>query len=408
MQMVRKVIYGKVDKNFTKTPDGSLLTTGYFTSDKQDEVGDIITREATDRALPKYREWGNIRLMHLPKPVGKVTRIGTTDGLDWNEVEFEVIDPEAVFMVERGLLTALSVGILINFDDIEIDRDGGWVIHDYQLAEISLVDHPANYDAKLKTVPQTEALREFAREYGMEAVAKGLDAFVGQENKMGKDKELDQEVEPKAEDIIEEKDLETSDEMVSEPTDEVVEETKELDESVEEDVQEDKDAEADIEKDVEPEMEKEIVSEDKMTETDEEVIPESDEVKELEPESEVADEVVEEKEIESIDGLSKVLENLVQITANLVTLTNSLQSQKAETAVEAPVQEQADSKQEADKDLEDEDELEKLGPVANRKGAVQETNLPTKEEVDEQEDINKNMQPGNLREALLDKFKVAR
>jgi hypothetical protein len=32
---------------------------------------------------------------------------------------------------------------------VDMMRDGGFVINEYQLAEISLVDHPANYDARL-------------------------------------------------------------------------------------------------------------------------------------------------------------------------------------------------------------------------------------------------------------------
>ena len=87
--------------------------------------------------------------MHAPDPVGRVLRIGAEDGLEWNEVEILVIDPKAAFEVENGLLKALSVGILVNPEMVDKMRDGGWVINEYSLAEISLVDHPANYDARL-------------------------------------------------------------------------------------------------------------------------------------------------------------------------------------------------------------------------------------------------------------------
>ena len=155
---------------------------GFFTSDQRDEAGDIITRGATERAIPKFRRWGNIRYMHLPRPVGKITRIGEDDGLAWNEVEIEVIDPEAVFMVRRGLLTALSVGILINIDDVEFMEDGGWLINDYMLAEISLVDHPCNYDAFLTTVK--DVFQEVARQRGSQEVAAYLDT-IKEEIEMG-------------------------------------------------------------------------------------------------------------------------------------------------------------------------------------------------------------------------------
>ncbi len=146
----QKVFHAMLNKGMEKTAKDTLLVRGYFTSDNKDETGDIITRSATERAIPKYRQWMNIRLMHQPIPVGKVRRIGSEDGLEWNELEIEVIDPNAVFMVENGLLPALSVGILVNFEDIDFLEDGGLLINDYQLAEISLVDHPANYDAFLK------------------------------------------------------------------------------------------------------------------------------------------------------------------------------------------------------------------------------------------------------------------
>lgn len=169
-----KVLGVPVHKIGDRGQDGTLIIRGYFTSDNKDEAGDIITRGATERALPKYKRWGNIRFMHLPRPVAKVLRIGSEDGLDWNEVEIKVIDPEAVFMVEQGLLNALSVGILIRWEDLDFMEDGGMLINDYMLAEISLVDHPANYDAMLKDVPVSEGLRVLARQYGFDALARSM------------------------------------------------------------------------------------------------------------------------------------------------------------------------------------------------------------------------------------------
>jgi len=169
----RKTIGVPLEKSVKKNDDGSVVVRGFFTSDRADELGDIITRGATERAIPKYRQWGNIRYMHLPQPVAKVVSIGAEDGLEWNEVEIKVIDPKAVFEVEQGLLQALSVGILINFEDIDFLEDGGLIINDYLLAEISLVDHPANYDAVLTGMKGM--LDEIARTDGSDAVLKHLD-----------------------------------------------------------------------------------------------------------------------------------------------------------------------------------------------------------------------------------------
>lgn len=197
VEFARKIIGVPLQKATTKrAEDGSLFVNGFFTSDNKDELGDVITRDATERALPKYKKWGNIRYMHLPKPVGKVVRIGESDGLDWNEVEIKVIDPQAVFEVEQGLLTALSVGILIDWEDITFEDDGGWIIHDYQLTEISLVDHPANYDARLRELPVDQSLRLLIQNHGFGEVAKSFQDMldkavpVGQKTKeelMGKE-----------------------------------------------------------------------------------------------------------------------------------------------------------------------------------------------------------------------------
>lgn len=173
-QFINKMTYGSISKNITQTNRGTIIVQGKFTSDNRDETGDIITREATERAIPKYRQWGNIRLMHQPMPVAKVIRIGVEDGLDWNEVEIEVVNNEAIKMVEFGLLTAFSVGILVDFDNVKVLSDGGFQINDYQLAEISLVDHPANYDAKLKDLVLDQDARLYALQYGFNALKEQL------------------------------------------------------------------------------------------------------------------------------------------------------------------------------------------------------------------------------------------
>lgn len=192
----RKIIGVPLSKGIVKNNDGTLLVTGLFTSDRKDEVGDIITRAATERAIPKYKQWANVRYMHQPRPVGKITRIGASDGLRWNECEIHVIDPQAAFEVEMGLLQALSVGILINVDDLTMDSDGGWVINDYQLAEISLVDHPANYDAMLQ-LSLTDALRDKAREEGVVPALRGVGIT------LQGDKHMDEELKDKAPEVAE-------------------------------------------------------------------------------------------------------------------------------------------------------------------------------------------------------------
>ena len=265
MQVQTKYFAAPLNKaSMTRSPDdGSLIVKGAFTSDRKDMLGDIITREATTKAIPAYKQWGNIRYMHQPKPVGKVTKIGEEDGLSWNEVEFKVMNKDAALEVEQGLLSALSVGILIDLDKVDFIEGGGLLIKEYLLSEISLVDHPANYDASLATkgismeeyrmnkqgvliagedseeknldAPEVAQVEEEAQE-PIEAVEDEKDITAEAEEIVEEEKDLDEaeevevadEVEP-VEEIEEEKDLEV-DEVVSE---EIIEEEKELDEEVE-------------------------------------------------------------------------------------------------------------------------------------------------------------------------------
>lgn len=141
-----------------KGADGSndFIIEAYFTSDKMDVVGDIITREATVNATGAYRQFGNIRLMHQPVPVGKMVSIGEDDGLEWNQVRIRIVDEHTKMLINEGVLSALSVGIMvIKWNPIDAEGNDcefgenmrGFKITEYKLVEISVVDHPANYDA---------------------------------------------------------------------------------------------------------------------------------------------------------------------------------------------------------------------------------------------------------------------
>lgn len=139
--------------------DGTPVVRYAFTSDKMDEGGDIITRKATEKAVKDWRQWRNIRLQHNPdRPIGKAIKIGEEDGLEWNQMDVRVDDPSVLPLVmgDDPVLGGASVGIIVNEfevnDDDEAKERAGfwepWIITDYTFVEISLVDHPMNYDAK--------------------------------------------------------------------------------------------------------------------------------------------------------------------------------------------------------------------------------------------------------------------
>lgn len=146
-------------KSLKKDSSGSISDNleirAVYTSDNKDSHGDIIEREATVKALDEYRNWRNIRYMHQPKAVGVAKHIGEGDGaegLKWNEAIINLVDKDTINQVQNDVLKGLSVGILFNpFDEeaVEIMEGGGWRIKEYMLAEISVVDHPANPEASI-------------------------------------------------------------------------------------------------------------------------------------------------------------------------------------------------------------------------------------------------------------------
>jgi hypothetical protein len=341
---IRKVIGVPLRKEMQKESDGTLVVRGYFTSDNRDEVGDIITRSATERAIPKYRQWGNIRYMHLPKPVAKVLRIGIDDGLEWNEVEIKVIDPTTVFEVENGLLAALSVGILASWDDIDWLEDGGMIINDYTLAEISLVDHPANYDARLKDLPVDQGLRMLARQYGFDVLAKSMQTL------------LDRELAMTDQNVTENDAVET----------EPVEEGAEVQAAIE--------AAA-------PEVEQPD-AEQPEAEAAQEAPAEEEAPVEAPVEEEVTDEPAAETSEEAPAAESDPMQEVLAAIRNLTALVERSLNSTPETPAEVPqATEQTEGGEDVEKDSAlvagTEEAVQTQTPEpANRKGAVQETELP--------------------------------
>ncbi len=374
----RKVLGVPLQKGIEKTPEGFCKVRGFFTSDNKDEIGDIINRSATERALPRYRQWGNIRRMHAPDPVGRVLRIGTEDGLQWNEVEILVIDPKAAFEVENGLLKALSVGILFTYDDIDFLEDGGLIINDYLLAEISLVDHPANYDAMLNLHLDSQD-RVIARQLGIHDF---LQTRSLKENPPMKEEKSAQAAE------VASTPAETPAEPVAEtPSEPVAEEpraaTPEEVKTVEEAAQ--TIAEAHNEQPVEP------VAEETPAPVAEEAAP-------------AAEPVALEASVPApaaVDPIQKQLDALLQITTNLVEVTRNLTAPKAEVPPQQ-VEAQADASVPQASETVAEPEDKEAGVAANRKGGVVAEPKPVVEETKDVEapETPVEEKPKSLRDAV--------
>ena len=226
-----------------------------------------------------------------------------------DEVEIQVIDPEAMFQVKNGLLKALSVGIIIkSFDDIEIDQETfAWTINAYDLAEISLVDHPANYDARLfldneKNSPVSMEIRQLVAANGFAVVTKALGAVSVLREGIIDMAQLEQDLRSDEEEIesTDEENEEEEVELSSEADDESEEEETEESEEAEEVDLSNEDEEAELaletvegdEGVIEPEdveVEEELVMEESGVEF-EEMTDEEDELMEVLTDSLEADE----------------------------------------------------------------------------------------------------------------------
>ena len=365
-EIKRKVIGVPLTKSLQKE-GGALIVKGFFTSDSRDEVGDTITRGATERAIPKYKQWGNLRYMHQPKPVGKVMRIGKEDGMEWNEVEIKVIDPQAVFEVENGLLQALSVGILIKYEDIDMMEDGGWLINDYELAEISLVDHPANYDARLDLdIISSNEFRDQARELGYIPALRSFGINSVGEMDMSRKKSSEQEV-------VEEKDITLSVEIA--PTQEQPVDEQPADEQpVEESAIEEKEILAE-EQPAEESVEKEL----------EEVSPVEDLVEESPKEASSEDVLL--SVVASISAVAESLSAVAEKLAGALELIGKSEDKGADVEEEKSQSEQEESHEDLHKRIKQlEEKVADLEKPVDRKGYVPVEDAPDGDAVNKESD----------------------
>lgn len=202
---VRFKSYGTfLPKGAGESDTDEMMVRGFFTSDKMDEVGDIITKEATVGAVEKWRQWGNIRTMHN-NPSGRIEKIGEADGLAWNEVITVPVEQNTKELIKGGVLKAYSVGIIpreyeLNQSALEAMGDDAdpWffplIIHSYDMVEISYVDHPANYAATIQ-------------EIGSEKFSKGMshrNVIFKNSEIMGDIENMDKEIEGAVSDVEEE------------------------------------------------------------------------------------------------------------------------------------------------------------------------------------------------------------
>lgn len=139
------------------------IVVGFATLDNIDQTGDIVTAEASMKAFSSFR--GNIRLMHLPEPVGKVIDyrpafyIDPDSGNQYSGIQVTARISKAAdnawIMCQDGTISGFSIGGRISRTSKQYDEKLNKtinVIDEYVLTELSLVDNPANQFANITAI----------------------------------------------------------------------------------------------------------------------------------------------------------------------------------------------------------------------------------------------------------------
>jgi len=146
----------KVDKE-------NRLVSGWASLDNADSQGDVVLKEANQRAFSRFR--GNIREMHQPIAVGRMVDFKEDSYFDQQTQKFYNGIFVTVYVskgaqdtwekVLDGTLQGFSIGGAIIDAETQWVKDAGRSIRfvkDYELVELSLVDSPANQLANVFSI----------------------------------------------------------------------------------------------------------------------------------------------------------------------------------------------------------------------------------------------------------------
>ena len=154
----------KADEN----PDGTMTVYGKATDDAIDSDSQICDATWLDRAMPEwFKSGGNIREQHSNIAAGVAKEYEAKE--DGHYISALVVDPVSVKKVKAGVLKGFSIGIKAPRVVRDTKAVNGRII-DGQIIEVSLVDRPANPNAKLimaksvegePTLVKTEEFHEY-------------------------------------------------------------------------------------------------------------------------------------------------------------------------------------------------------------------------------------------------------
>lgn len=136
----QRLVYG-IASTETIDPQGGMW-------DGQPYVGDLVDQDAIKGALTDYMEWANIREMHGPNAAGTAVEAKIIKGK--LHLAVKVVDDSAWNKVKTKVYKGFSIGGKVL--EAVVETIGGRPIRrikKMRLTEISLVDRPANPDARI-------------------------------------------------------------------------------------------------------------------------------------------------------------------------------------------------------------------------------------------------------------------
>jgi len=130
-----------------KQADGTLIVYGKATDDALDIDNQICDAGWLNKAMPDwFKTGGNIREQHSNIAAGVAKELNSK--ADGHYISALIVDPVSVKKVETGVLKGFSIGIR-SPRVVRDEKAANGRIIDGQIVEVSLVDRPANPNAKL-------------------------------------------------------------------------------------------------------------------------------------------------------------------------------------------------------------------------------------------------------------------
>lgn len=137
-------------KKVEKAEDGSRIVHGYASTETLDLDGEIVSKDAVEKALPAYMEWRNIRQMHQPIAVGVAKEANVDDkGL---YLTSKIVAPDCIKLIDEEVLKGYSIG------GRKLSKKGN-TITEIELIEISVVDRPSNPDCRIEIAKAVKSVK---------------------------------------------------------------------------------------------------------------------------------------------------------------------------------------------------------------------------------------------------------